>query len=167
MLISCKLIVVRKTMKNIQEICVFMSQCKLFRAGTWFFLNYISASANSKKLCEVQGCTRFGFVCANSCAPHIVIAVETFKLARCKTAKIHRNEHIPVVLIKNACLFKRQLSKSTNSFVVSYCRNSLYSSNLLVHFHWNVVYSQRDQMDEPSAGKTTETRVFLYHFQDN
>ena len=42
-----------------------------------------------------QGCPRFSLICANSCAPYKSITMETFPPARCKTAKIHRNEHTP------------------------------------------------------------------------
>ena len=41
------------------------------------------------------GCARFDLLCANSCAPHNSITMETFTAAHCITAKIHRNKHIP------------------------------------------------------------------------
>ena len=42
---------------------------------------------------EGGGCARFSLVCTNSRALHNRIAMETFTPARCKTAKIRRNEH--------------------------------------------------------------------------
>ena len=42
---------------------------------------------------DTLGCARFGFVCANTCAPHNAIAMEKFTPTHCETAKIHRNEH--------------------------------------------------------------------------
>ena len=45
--------------------------------------------------CMGQVCARFGLICANSCTSHNRIAMEIFTPARCKTVKIHQNEHTP------------------------------------------------------------------------
>ena len=56
---------------------------------------YTCQEGRGERMKGTLGCARFGFVCANSCAPDnaIGIAMEKFTLARYKTAKIYQNEH--------------------------------------------------------------------------
>ena len=62
----------------------------LFRPD-WF----LSSAGRNTGRSAIQGCTHFSIVCANWCVPHNAIAMEKFTPVRCKTAKIHRNEHTP------------------------------------------------------------------------